>query len=246
VTATIVNRSNHRTLLQQRQQTSQYVQWLQRAGVTGACSPVSHSIVINDRRARRSFGAHSASQTNAHGMGGGKVKRAIRHRVNLLIRVRPTSGRLFTHSASARGGIQACPRAQQRNRAVVTQAARRRTRRPSQKAGAARAQKLTWWLRQTPARCDRPCSRGAPHTSQCVHDASSADTGCFAWSLLGLLSSMCRAESERRPISCDARPCTGQRRDQPPCLSPQEEYNTKIMYNHHRSHRRAPHLYSKA
>jgi hypothetical protein len=49
---------------------------------------------------------------------------------------------------------------------------------------------------------------------------------CFAWSLLGLLSSMCRAESKRRPISCDARPCTGQRRDQPPCLSPQEEYNT--------------------
>jgi hypothetical protein len=172
-------------------------------------------------------------------MGGRKVKRAIRHRVNLLVRVRPTSSRLFTHSASARGGIQACPRAQQRNRAVVTQAARRRTRRPSQKAGAARAQKLTWWLCQTPARCDRPCSRGAPHTSQCVHDASSADTGCFAWSLLGLLSSMCRAESERRPISCDARPCTGQRRDQPPCLSPQEEYNTKIMYNHHRSHRRA-------
>ena len=67
MTATIVNGSNHRTLLQQRQQTSQYVQWLQRAGVTGACSPVSHSIVINDRRARRSFNAHVADERTRNG-----------------------------------------------------------------------------------------------------------------------------------------------------------------------------------
>ena len=137
---------------------------------------------LNDRCARRSFDAHSASQTNRTRDGRKEGQTCHTAQNDLLIRVQPTSSRLFTHSASARGSIRACPRARQRDRAIVTQAARRAALHKSRRRA---TQQLTWWLRQTPARCDRPCSRGATHTPQCVHDASSADTGCFAWSLWG-------------------------------------------------------------